>query len=117
MFTTACAVRSCGARIATPGSRLNTVASGWKIDFANLRRSSRCRYSRRALRPLPDRWALDVLTPLWDRAYANLRYQDGDGLLPDRFWRVEVFQSVSTSSDRGRLGHDELPFLLLSPVL
>lgn len=39
-------------------------------------------------------WALDGYTPLWERAYANLRYQNGGGLLPDQSWRVEVFQGV-----------------------
>ena len=41
-------------------------------------------------------WALDAYTPLWQRAYANVRYQDGssDSLLPDQAWRVEVFQGV-----------------------
>ncbi|MDQ3205309.1 MAG: YaiO family outer membrane beta-barrel protein, partial [Pseudomonadota bacterium] len=39
-------------------------------------------------------WALDAYTPLWNRAYANLRYQSGGGLLPDQSWRAEVFQGV-----------------------
>ncbi len=38
--------------------------------------------------------ALDAYTPLWNRAYANLRYQNGSGLLPDQSWRVEVFQGA-----------------------
>ena len=40
-------------------------------------------------------WALDAYTPLWERAYANLRYQaGGDSLLPDQAWRIEVFQGL-----------------------
>lgn len=40
--------------------------------------------------------ALDAYTPLWQRAYANVRYQNGldDGLFADQAWRVEVFQGV-----------------------
>ena len=43
-------------------------------------------------------WALDGYAPLWDRAYANLRYQHGDrdGLFARRAWRVEVFQGVGS---------------------
>ena len=41
-------------------------------------------------------WALDAYTPLWQRAYANVRYQNsfGDRLLADQAWRVEVFQGA-----------------------
>lgn len=41
-------------------------------------------------------WALDGYAPLWSRAYANLRYQQGPshGILPQQEWRVEVFQGV-----------------------
>ena len=41
-------------------------------------------------------WVLDAYTPLWQRAYANVRYQNGpgDGLLADQAWRVEFFQGV-----------------------
>lgn len=41
-------------------------------------------------------WALDGYASLWERAYANVRYQRGpnDGLFPDNAWRVEVFQGV-----------------------
>jgi YaiO family outer membrane protein len=41
-------------------------------------------------------WALDSYVSLWDRAYANLRYQIGpDGeLFPDNAWRAELFQGV-----------------------
>jgi YaiO family outer membrane protein len=43
-------------------------------------------------------WALDAYAPLWSRAYANLRYQQGDpdGLFARRAWRVEVFQGVGS---------------------
>jgi YaiO family outer membrane protein len=43
-------------------------------------------------------WALDGYTPLWSRAYANLRYQHGpsSGVLPKQSWRVEVFQGVGS---------------------
>ena len=41
-------------------------------------------------------WALDGYVGLWDRAYANLRYQHGPSasLFPDNAWRAEVFQGV-----------------------
>lgn len=41
-------------------------------------------------------WALDGYVPLWPRAYANLRYQQGPaaGILPRQEWRAEVFQGV-----------------------
>lgn len=41
-------------------------------------------------------WALDGYAPLWSRAYANLRYQQGpsNGILPEQAWRMEVFQGV-----------------------
>lgn len=41
-------------------------------------------------------WALDGYLPLWTRAYANLRYQQGpsEGTLPHQAWRAEVFQGV-----------------------
>lgn len=41
-------------------------------------------------------WALDGYASLWERAYANVRYQRGpdDGLFPAHAWRVEVFQGV-----------------------
>lgn len=40
--------------------------------------------------------ALDGYVPLWSRAYANLRYQQGprSGVLPQQEWRAEVFQGV-----------------------
>ena len=40
--------------------------------------------------------ALDGYVPLWSRAYANLRYQQGpsSGILPQQEWRAEVFQGV-----------------------
>lgn len=49
------------------------------------------RFGRRA-----GAWALDAYVPLWPRAYANLRYQDGpaDAILPDVAYRAEVFQGV-----------------------
>jgi len=42
-------------------------------------------------------WALDGYLPLWSRAYANLRYQQGpsSGILPKQEWRAEVFQGVA----------------------
>jgi YaiO family outer membrane protein len=41
-------------------------------------------------------WALDGYAPLWPRAYANLRYQQGPsgGILPRQEWRAELFQGV-----------------------
>ena len=41
-------------------------------------------------------WALDGYVGLWQRAYANLRYQQGPSasLFPDNAWRAEVFQGV-----------------------
>lgn len=39
-------------------------------------------------------WALDGYVSLWERAYANLRYQSGGGLYPDHAWRGELFQGV-----------------------
>lgn len=41
-------------------------------------------------------WALDGYASLWQRAYANLRYQRGPsgGLFPDNAWRAELFQGV-----------------------
>ena len=42
--------------------------------------------------------ALDAYVPLWSRAYANVRYQHGPdaGILPQRAWRMEVFQGVGS---------------------
>ena len=42
--------------------------------------------------------ALDAYAPLWERAYTNLRYQHGpsSGILPQRAWRMEVFQGVGS---------------------
>jgi YaiO family outer membrane protein len=41
-------------------------------------------------------WALDGYVSLWERAYANVRYQRGpdDGLFPNNAWRAELFQGV-----------------------
>jgi YaiO family outer membrane protein len=41
-------------------------------------------------------WALDGYASLWQRAYANVRYQRGPdgGLFPDNAWRMELFQGV-----------------------
>lgn len=41
-------------------------------------------------------WALDGYVSLWDRAYANLRYQRGPTgrLFPENAWRGELFQGV-----------------------
>ena len=41
-------------------------------------------------------WALDGYVDLWNRAYANLRYQYGPeaSLFPGRSWRAELFQGV-----------------------
>jgi YaiO family outer membrane protein len=40
-------------------------------------------------------WALDGYVTLWERAYANVRYQYGsDELYPDHAWRAELFQGV-----------------------
>lgn len=43
-------------------------------------------------------WALDGYVSLWDRAYANVRYQHGpdDGILPRHAGRVELFQGVGS---------------------
>ncbi|GLQ98249.1 YaiO family outer membrane beta-barrel protein [Dyella mobilis] len=59
-------------------------------------------------------WALDGYVPLWSRAYANLRYQEGpsSGILPKQEWRAEVFQGVghgwelSASIDHLRFSSD-----------
>lgn len=57
-------------------------------------------------------WALDAYVDLWNRAYANLRYQHGPRgeLFPDRAWRVEVFQGIGRgwelSASYDRLGFD-----------
>lgn len=59
-------------------------------------------------------WALDGYVPLWSRAYANLRYQQGpsSGILPQQEWRAEVFQGVgrgwelSASIDHLRFSSD-----------
>lgn len=42
--------------------------------------------------------ALDGYFPLWTRAYANARYQQGPsgGVLPHNAWRLEVFQGVGS---------------------
>ncbi|MFK2877907.1 YaiO family outer membrane beta-barrel protein [Rhodanobacter hydrolyticus] len=61
-----------------------------------------------------DAWALDGYVPLWSRAYANLRYQQGpsSGVLPEQEWRAEVFQGVgrgwelSASIDNLRFSSD-----------
>lgn len=58
--------------------------------------------------------ALDGYVPLWSRAYANLRYQQGpsSGVLPRQEWRAEVFQGVgqgwelSASVDHLRFASD-----------
>ena len=41
-------------------------------------------------------WALDGYLDLWNRAYANVRYQQGPqaNLFPENSWRVELFQGV-----------------------
>lgn len=41
-------------------------------------------------------WAIDAYVDVWQRAYANLRYQRAPGgdLYPGDAWRVEVFQGV-----------------------
>jgi YaiO family outer membrane protein len=56
-------------------------------------------------------WAIDAYAPLWTRAYANLRYQDGpsDGVLPDQAWRVEVFQGVGSGWELSA-SYDHLEF-------
>jgi YaiO family outer membrane protein len=58
--------------------------------------------------------ALDGYVPLWSRAYANLRYQQGpsSGILPQQEWRAEAFQGVgrgwelSASIDHLRFSSD-----------
>lgn len=41
-------------------------------------------------------WALDAYVNLWNRSYANLRYQNAPqaSLFPGRAWRAELFQGV-----------------------
>lgn len=41
-------------------------------------------------------WALDGYVSLWERAYANVRYQRGPSgaLFPENAWRAELFQGV-----------------------
>ena len=39
-------------------------------------------------------WALDGYVSLWERAYANVRYQNGGELFADNAWRAELFQGV-----------------------
>ena len=41
-------------------------------------------------------WALDGYVSLWDRAYANVRYQNGGDLFADQAWRAELFQGVGS---------------------
>jgi YaiO family outer membrane protein len=43
-------------------------------------------------------WALDGYVSLWERAYANVRYQHGpdSGILPRHAGRVELFQGVGS---------------------
>ncbi|QNP41866.1 YaiO family outer membrane beta-barrel protein [Lysobacter solisilvae (ex Woo and Kim 2020)] len=43
-------------------------------------------------------WALDGYASLWERAYANVRYQRGPSgdLYPGNAWRVELFQGVGS---------------------
>lgn len=53
--------------------------------------------------------ALDAYVDAWARAYANLRYQDGGGLFPDRAWRVELFQGVGSGWELSA-SHDRLVF-------
>lgn len=56
-------------------------------------------------------WAIDAYVPLWSRAYANLRYQDGpsDGVLADQAWRAEVFQGVGNGWELSA-SYDHLEF-------
>jgi len=41
-------------------------------------------------------WALDAYVSLWERAYANVRYQHGGDLFADNAWRAELFQGVGS---------------------
>lgn len=60
-------------------------------------------------------WALDGYVSLWQRAYANLRYQHGPdaALYPDHAWRGELFQGVgdgwelSASYDHLQFGNSD----------
>jgi YaiO family outer membrane protein len=60
-------------------------------------------------------WALDGYVDLWQRAYANLRYQRGpqQDLFPGNAWRAELFQGVAhgweLSGSYDRLGFGTTP--------
>lgn len=56
-------------------------------------------------------WALDAYASLWDRAYANVRYQNGPSadLYPDHAWRAELFQGVGDGWELS-LSYDHLQF-------
>ncbi len=56
-------------------------------------------------------WALDGYASLWNRAYANVRYQRGPSgeLYPENAWRVEVFQGVGSGWELSG-GYDHLEF-------
>ena len=56
-------------------------------------------------------WALDAYAPLWQRAYANFRYQHGPqgGLFAERSWRAEVFQGVGSGWELSA-SYDRLEF-------
>lgn len=53
-------------------------------------------------------WALDGYVTLWERAYANVRYQRGPSgdLFADHGWRAELFQGVGDGWElSGSYGH------------
>lgn len=56
-------------------------------------------------------WALDGYVSLWNRAYANARYQRGpaSGILARNAWRVELFQGAGSGWELSASG-DHLQF-------
>lgn len=90
------------ARISTSHTDFSPERDSWSDQELSLRRHfSRGSVALEVLRAQRfDRHdtalALDAFTPLWQRAYANVRYQNslGNRLLADQAWRVEVFQGA-----------------------
>lgn len=56
-------------------------------------------------------WALDGYVSLWERAYANVRYQRGPSgdLFPGNAWRAELFQGVGSGWELSA-SYDHLEF-------
>lgn len=109
-----------GASLGWDYTGLNDGQRGWNdIDLSLRRYFSQGSLALELLRSdhfgiKDSAWALDGYVPLWSRAYANLRYQQGpsSGILPQQEWRVEVFQGVgrgwelSASVDNLRFSSD-----------